>query len=85
MNNDLGKAFSKIDKNKADKINRHASELEKLAGSSDGQHVKAMLETTNLSAAMENGDTEAMRKALTGILGTSEGRRLFEKINDMLK
>ena len=85
MRNDMGKFISKFDKGKTKKINSHASDLEKLADSSDGQRVKAMLDASNMSAAMENGDSEAVRKALAGILGTSEGQRLFGKINEMLK
>ena len=85
MRSNMGKFISNIDKGKTEKINSHVSDLEKLAGSTDGQRVKEMLDASNMSEAMESGDSEAVRKALAEILGTSEGQRLFGKINDMLK
>ena len=85
MNNDLGKAFAKFGGSKSEALNEHMHELETLADSSDGQKVKAILEKSDLSAAMENGDTETMRSALAEILGTGEGQRLCSRLNEMLK
>lgn len=61
-------------------------DLQKIADSSDGQQVKAMLnESGNLSEAFEKGDMDSIRKAVSKVMQTEAGSRLAKQLSDMMK
>lgn len=69
-----------------EKLSSHKSEIERLAASNDGQKVQKMMEQNNaITRAVEKGDTEALKAALSGILSTKEGARLAKSLSDMMK
>ncbi len=60
--------------------------LSAIAASQDGAKVKAMMEgDPAIANALQTGDTEALRQAVTGILQTKEGARLAQQLGSMLK
>lgn len=66
------------------KISGKKQELQKLADTSDGQKVKAMLQNGGLEGALEKGDTEAVKKTIMGVMNTDAGSRLFEELKKMM-
>lgn len=62
------------------------NEIEKLAGTSDGKKVLNMLNSNaNISDALKNGDTDAIKNAISGILNTKEGANLAKQLSDLMK
>ena len=59
-------------------------ELQALAESEDGARLAAMLDTDSLQRAAKSGDGEALRKMLSSVLCTDEGKRLAENIRKMM-
>lgn len=60
-------------------------ELRALAESEDGARLAAMLDTEKLGKAAKDGDGEALRKMLGSVLCTEEGKRLAERIKNLMK
>ena len=68
------------------KLSEKKGDIEKIANSADGQKLKAMLDGRgDIKSALENGDVDAMRGALSDILNTDEGARIFQKLGDIMK
>ena len=61
-----------------------AEQLKKLAASVDGQRLSGMLDQKALAAAAKNGDTEELRRMMSGILSTAEGQRLSAAVQQLL-
>ncbi|MBR3292914.1 MAG: hypothetical protein IKI69_00615 [Oscillospiraceae bacterium] len=61
-----------------------AEQLKNLAASLDGQKLSAMLDQKALAEAAKSGDTEALRRMMSGILGTAEGQRLSAAVQKLL-
>lgn len=59
-------------------------DIERLAFSSDGQRVKAMLQNNGIENALERGDMDAVKSTLSDVLKTSEGTRLMSALQNML-
>lgn len=59
-------------------------DIERLASSSDGQKVKAMLQGNGIENALERGDMNAVKSTLTNVLKTDEGARLMNALQNML-
>ena len=59
-------------------------DIERLAASSDGQKIKAMLQENGIETALERGDTDAVKSALGNILKTDEGARMMSALQNML-
>ncbi|MBR7081561.1 MAG: hypothetical protein IKI49_02485 [Oscillospiraceae bacterium] len=85
MSDNLENMFAQIGGGNINAVKSKSGELNLLADSTDGKKVKAMLEGANLSEAAQRGDTEALKNALAGILGTEEGRRFCSKLNELIK
>lgn len=64
------------------KLSGKENELQKLANSPEGQKVKKMIsgDEDALLAALQNGDTEVLRKALANILKTEDGSKIAEQV-----
>ena len=60
------------------------NELNKLASGADGQQVRRMLEGRDLSSALEKGDTETLKNALSDIMKTEAGSRLIGQLTERL-
>ena len=58
--------------------------LQKLADSADGQALQKMLDSQTVRRAAEGGDSAAIRRMLGTVLGSDEGRRLAQQIQDLL-
>ena len=88
MKNDfdkLSKGF--FDSPAGEKLSGKKGEFEKLAGSADGQKVRAMIENSdkNLMQALETGDTETLKGALANILKTKEGANIAEQLSKLIR
>lgn len=75
--------YSKLMDN--DKIQGKKYELQKLAESKDAEKIKDMVEEEKLKKALDNGDTETLRKTIAGVLQTKEGARLLSQLEQMFK
>ncbi len=64
------------------KIAGKKDDLEKLIGSPEGQNVRNMMRGSEqkLVNAIENNDTETLRKALSDILKTEDGSKIAEQL-----
>lgn len=67
-----------VESGKADKIKA-------IADSADGQRLIGKLDTQKVEQAAKSGDGEALRGILLEVLGTGEGRRLAEKLQQAMK
>ena len=69
------------------KLSGKKNEFEKLAGSADGQKVRAMIENSdkNLMDALEKGDTETLKAALANILKTKEGANIADQLSKLIR
>jgi len=64
-----------------------AGDLGRIAGSSDGQKVKAIMEqdADRLKEAVKSGDMTALRQTFDTLMQTQEGARLIGEIQKMMK
>ena len=71
----------------AQRLSQKKEEIEKLANSSDGQKVKELLTSNghDLQSAIEKGDIDKLRGAVSDILKTDAGARLYKQLSDMMK
>ncbi len=60
-------------------------DIRKLAESADGQRLGQMIDAQAVENAARSGDGEAMRKILSGILTTAEGKRLAESVRQLMQ
>lgn len=78
-------AESVLGKDGAQAIRSNGDRLRSLAGSDDGQKVRAILEQKgSLEEALRRGDTETLRDAIGSVLSTDEGRRLASQLQALL-
>ncbi len=59
--------------------------LRELAGSEDGRRVGSMLDAGQLQQAAQSGDGEALKKLVSGVLATEEGRRLTQQLRRLME
>lgn len=59
-------------------------DIQKLASSSDGQRVKAMLQGGGIENALERGDMDTVKSTLENVLKTDEGARIMSALQNML-
>ena len=64
-----------------------AGDLGRLAGSSDGQKVKAIMaeDADKLKEAVKSGDMATLRQTFDTLMQTQEGARLIGEIQKMMK
>ena len=64
-----------------------AGDLGRIAGSSDGQKVKAIMEqdADKLKAAVKSGDMATLKQTFDGLMKTQEGARLIGEIQKMMR
>ena len=62
-----------------------AGALRQLAASGEGQRLAQNLDTAALEAAARSGDAAALASLLRGVLGTAEGRKLAESVEELMK
>ena len=60
------------------------AQLQALAESPEGARLAGMLDGAALQEALKRGDGEALRRALGGVLGTAEGKKLAENIRRVM-
>ena len=60
-------------------------QLRALAESPEGARLAGMIEPGALERATQAGDTEALKKLLSGVLRTEEGKRLAESIRRVMQ
>ena len=61
-----------------------AEKLLKAADSAEGRKVLSGLDTAAVEKAAKNGDMQALRGILSGVLGTPEGQALAKKIRQSM-
>ena len=59
--------------------------LMRLAASEDGQKLGKLLDVDAIRRAAGSGDTEALKKLLSGALSTEEGKRLADNVRKMME
>lgn len=59
--------------------------IKDMAGSEDAKRLSAKLDAREVEKAARSGDTEALKALLNKVLGTDEGKRLAQKINEAMK
>ena len=64
-----------------------AGDLSRIAGSSDGQKVKAIMEqdADKLKEAIKSGDMTTLKQTFDTLMQTQEGARLIGEIQKMMK
>ena len=68
------------------KLESKKGEIMAIAESSDGKKVKEILDKNgSIEKALEAGDMNAVKSAITGILNTESGARLAKQLSDLLK
>ena len=78
-------AASLLDGERGEALRQNAKDIEKLARSRDGQRVRAMLgDEKQVAKALEQGDTEELRRLMTRVLSSEEGSRLARQLMDFL-
>lgn len=69
-----------------EKINARKNDIQRIAESADGLKVKEMLSKNfDLEGALERGDMESVKSAITSIMSTDSGARLAKSLGDILK
>ena len=61
-----------------------ADRIKEIANSADGQRLAEKLDAQRVENAAKSGDTEALRGILLEVLGTGEGKRLAEKLQQAM-
>lgn len=59
--------------------------LMKLAESPDGKAVSRLVDAETVGRAAKNGDMDALRDILRGVLSTEEGKRLAESLRKAMQ
>ncbi len=62
-----------------------AERIKEIANSADGQRLAEKLDAQRVENAAKSGDTEALRGILLEVLGTGEGKRLAEKLQQAMQ
>ncbi len=62
-----------------------ADRIKEIANSADGQRLAEKLDAQRVENAAKSGDTEALRGILLEVLGTGEGKRLAEKLQQAMQ
>ena len=62
-----------------------ADRIKEIANSADGQRLAEKLDAHRVENAAKSGDTEALRGILLEVLGTGEGKRLAEKLQQAMQ
>ena len=62
-----------------------ADRIKEIANSADGQRLAEKLDAQRVENAPKSGDTEALRGILLEVLGTGEGKRLAEKLQQAMQ
>ena len=62
-----------------------ADRIKEIANSADGQRLAEKLDPQRVENAAKSGDTEALRGILLEVLGTGEGKRLAEKLQQAMQ
>ena len=60
-------------------------EMKRLADSEEGKRLAGMIDPSRIEQAARSGDTEALRRMLSTVLSTREGRRLAENVRKMME
>jgi|GEM_PF-3551864 len=82
MSKDLGRSAEAFMASGAYAAKKDA--IEDLASSPEGRNVKAMLSRGGFEEAVRRGDTDALKRALAGVLKTEDGARLVRELTDMM-
>lgn len=61
------------------------ADIRALAQSADGQKLGALVDPGAVESAAKSGDSEALRRILSDVLSTEEGRRLTEKVQKLMQ
>ena len=60
-------------------------EMKRLADSEDGKRLAGMIDPSRIEQAARSGDTETLRRMLSTVLSTREGKRLAENVRKMME
>ena len=70
---------------KAAALKENSQSIQKLAQSPDGKKVRALLgDEKQVAKALEQGNGEELKKLMTKVLSTEEGRRLAEQLKGLI-
>ena len=60
-------------------------EMKRLAESEEGKRLAGMIDPSRIEQAARSGDTETLRRMLSTVLSTREGKRLAENVRKMME
>lgn len=60
-------------------------EIKRLAQSEDVQKIGRMVDTDAVEKAARSGDNEALKRMLTQVLSTDEGKKLAESVSRLIQ
>lgn len=61
-----------------------AEDLKRIAESPDGLKISRMVDAKAVESAVGSGDGEALKKLLSQVLNTEEGKRLAESVQKLM-
>ena len=64
---------------------KNRNSLSELVNNRENQKLANNIETDSLRKAFEKGDQKAIRKELSDILATPDGKKLMEKVSSLLR
>ena len=64
---------------------KNRNSLSELVNNTENQKLAKNIETSSLQKAFEKGDQSAIRKELSNILATPDGKKLMEKVSSFLR
>ena len=67
------------------KLADNKDKLGQIANSADGQKIRSMFSAGEMRNALEQGDMEAVRAAVSRIMNTDAGARVAKSLDNLLK
>ena len=78
-------AASLLDGERAEALRHNAKDIRKLAQSRDGEKVRALLgDEEQVAKALEQGNTEELKKLMSKVLSSEEGSRLAKQLMELM-
>ena len=78
-------AASLLDGERGEALRQNAKDIQRLAESKDGKKVRAMLgDEKQVAKALEQGNTEELKKLMSKVLSSEEGSRLAKQLMGLM-
>ena len=81
--NSLAESYLSSDKGKKIADNKNA--ISEIANSDDGKKIMDMINMSDVESSLKSGNTEELKKILMTVLSTDEGKRIENKLKNIIK